>query len=187
MARLLKRAGVPTLCDPTGLSAAWIDPAGVVFDLHRMSREREEAGEEYLPQDHEEWAELFLGSSAAPDPSVDVEEDPDPVETLVKRGWIKVSNAASIDAPKPTQGAKTSFARMLAGCVGDGHIDPFEEIYVWEGDGASLPSASDLVEMWGGKQMSEAMFARLNARLEGRLSEARALRALRGLVRALLT
>jgi hypothetical protein len=186
MNRLLKRQNVPLLCDPTGLSAAWIDPTGVVHDLHAMGRQREEAEETFLPQDHEEWAELFLGTSAAAE-AAERGDILDYVEELVNRGWIKVSNATSIDASKPTLGAKKSFARMLAKCVGDGHIDPFEEIYVWEGDGASLPSAGDLVEDWGGKDMAEAMFAKLNARLEGRLSEARALRTLRGLVRALLT
>lgn len=186
MARLLKRSGVSALCDPAGLSAAWIDPSGVVFDLHKMAVERDIAGEQHIPQDHEEWAELFMGSSAAQDPAVEVDEYFDHVEALVRRGWIKVSNATSIDAEEATTGAKMSFARMLAGCVGDGHIDPFEEIYIWQGNGSWTPTASDLVADWGSKAMSEAMFERLNARLEGRLSEARALRALRGLVRALL-
>jgi len=184
MNRLLKRQNVPLLCDPTGLSAAWIDPVGVLHNLQAMARERAEAGEEFIPQDHEEWATLFTGSKAAPE---NPGEEVDPVEELIQQGWIKVSNATSIDASNATLGAKRAFARILSKCVEDGHIDPFEEIYIWEGDGSSLPAAGDLIEGWGGKDMAEAMFARLNARLEGRLNEARALRTLRGLVRALLT
>ena len=184
MNRLLKRQNVPLLCDPTGLSAAWIDPTGVVHDLQAMGREREESGEAFLPRDHEEWAALFTGSKAVPE---DFGDETDHVEELVNRGWIKVSNATSIDASNATSGAKASFARMLSKCVADGHIDPFEEIYIWTGDGSMILSSADLVEQWGSREMSEAMFAKLNARLEGRLSEARALRTLRGLVRALLT
>jgi hypothetical protein len=186
MNRLLKRQNVPLLCDPTGLSAAWIDPTGVVHDLHAMGRQREEAEETFLPQDHEEWAELFLGTSAAAE-AAERGDILDYVEELVKCGWIKVSNATSIDASNATSGAKASFARMLSKCVADGHIDPFEEIYIWTGDGSMILGSADLVEQWGSREMSEAMFAKLNARLEGRLSEARALRTLRGLVRALLT
>ena len=177
MNRLLKHQNVPLLCDPTGISAAWIDPTGVVHDLQAMGREREESQEEYLPQDHEEWAILFMGSKASFDP----------VEDLIRQGWIKVSNATSIDASKATAGAKSSFAKMLSGCVSNGHIDPFEEVYIWTENGSMLVGSADLVEQWGSREMSEAMFAKLNARLEGRLSEARALRTLRGLVRALLT
>ena len=81
---------IPSFCQPVGISAVWIDSTGVVFDLPKMARERAVAGEEFVPEDHEEW---------------------------------------------------------------------------------------------GGKDISEAMFAKLNAKLR----EARTLRTLRGLVRALLT
>ncbi len=160
------------MCDPIGISAAWIDPVGVVFDLKQMEMDRAAAGEEILPQDHEEWAQLFIGRDSK-----------DAIEELVQAGWIKVSNATSIDATNPTDGSRRAFAQMLAKCVGDGHIDPFEEIYVWTGSGSWTPQAADLVEAWGDRAMSDAMFARLNAKLR----EARTLRTLRGLVRALLT
>jgi len=172
----------PKLCDAVGVSAAWIDSTGVFFDLEKMARERAQDGEEFIPEDHEEWANLFLGSQTAPEPE-SMGEDRDPVEVLVQAGWIKVSNATSIDATNATDASKRTFAELLAGCVADGHIDPFEEIYVWTGKGSWTPQAADLVEVWGDRAMSDAMFARLNAKLR----EARTLRTLRGLVRALLT
>ena len=173
---------IPSFCQPVGISAAWIDSTGVVFDLPKMARERAEAGEDFIPTDHEEWAQLFLGSQAAPEPE-SMGKDQDPVEILVQAGWIKVSNATSIDASNPTDASKYAFAKMLAQCVGDGHIDPFEEIYIWTGAGSWTPEAANLVEEWGDRNISDAMFAKLNAKLR----EARILRTLRGLVRALLT
>jgi len=173
---------IPSFCNAVGISAAWIDSTGVVFDLPKMARERAEAGEDFIPEDHEEWAHLFLGSQSAP-PDEMGEEESDSTERLVQAGWIKVSNATSIDASNPTDASKYAFAKMLAQCVGDGHIDPFEEIYIWTGDGSWTPESANLVEEWGGKDISEAMFAKLNAKLR----EARTLRTLRGLVRALLS
>ncbi len=142
------------LCDPTTLSGAWIDPTGVVIDLDAIRRER--GG---ISFDHEEAAQELLGLS----PEDEALQTTDAVDTLIAAGWIRVSNAISIDCDESvtTDVAQRAFVSMLVKCVVDKHLNPEDRIFVGLQGANWQPTIDELVNDWGGKKMSEEMYAKL--------------------------
>ena len=136
-------------CDAKATSYAWVSPHGAV---HRLGS----------GGDHLEWAFDYAREHRIP---VDPMYEASAHDTLLKLGWVKITNYANIeswDFGKPAT-AWAAVAEVVAGCLRPDTVGEVVRVDTapFGSEARKLP-IEDFIERFGGRALSEKAFGKLN-------------------------
>ena len=146
-------------CDLKHPSYGWISPEGTLHKLYGTV--------------HEYWAEKWVKSDFSEGGLRDKWQEwkkewayATPYHTLLRLGWLKVSNAGSVQTWEESAVAQPAWDTMVSlvvSCIVEGRRDPEEgEVWVGSNDGDHRLTPVAFVQKYGGRAVVDKMFRALS-------------------------